>query len=280
MQHTQDSYRGQGNTRIHFQCWLPRTAPRAVVVIAHGLGEHGGRYAHVARRLVNARCAAYALDHRGHGRSDGPRALIDNFAHAIDDIDQLVERVRRRHAGLPLYLLGHSLGGALSLGHALRHGHKLAGLLLSGPAVALDGAPPLLKPMSKWLSALTPRLGLFRIDPTLVTRDRYMVADYRSDPLNCHGKVPVATLGQIVRFVDALSDQLPQLELPLLVMHGQEDRLAGVEGSRRVIERAASKDKTLKVYPGLFHEIFNELPADRSRVLDDAVAWIDQRLAA
>jgi acylglycerol lipase len=280
MRHEQNHYLGRKNTRIHFQSWMPKQAARASVVIAHGLGEHSGRYAHVARRLVAGGCAVYALDHRGHGQSEGPRALIETFDHAVDDIDQLVDRAHRQRPGRPLFLLGHSMGGALSLSHALRHADKLAGLMLSGPAVALDGAPPLLKPISKWLSAVAPRLGLFSIDPRRVTRDRYAMADYSADPLNCHGKVPVATLAALVRFVEWLPTVLPMLKLPLLLMHGAQDQLAGVAGSRRVFEQVSSKDKTLKVYEGLQHEVFNELPADRERVLDDMATWLHPRLAA
>ena len=280
MQHHQGSFVGQKNTRIYFQSWQPAKPPRASVIIVHGLGEHGGRYAHVARRLVKTGCVTYALDHRGHGQSEGPRVLIRNFQHLMDDIDQMVERVRREHPGMPLFLLGHSMGGALSLGHALRHGEKLSGLMLSGPAVALDGAPPLLKPISKCLSAVAPRLGLFSIDFKLITRDRHAVADFVADPLNYHGKMPVATLAEIVRFVEWLPTVLSMLKLPLLLMHGENDQLAGVSGSRRVYEQVSSKDKTLKVYDGLFHEIFNELPVDRARVLNDMVSWVDERLAA
>lgn len=280
MKHKEGCFFGRGRTRIYWQHWLPEQI-KAVVMIAHGLGEHGGRYRHVAASLVDRGCAVYAIDHRGHGRSEGPRAYVDRFANAVEDMNALMDIIVEERHGKnrkpPLFLLGHSMGGALSLSYALKHGERLSGLALSGPAVALDGAPPLMKPVSKLLSLLAPKLGTFAIDPKLVSRDPQMVAAYADDPLNAHGKVPARTLGEIVSFTEWLPAALPMIRLPLLVQHGGADQLAGVGGSRMVVERVGSRDKSLKVYDGLYHEIFNELPEDRRRVLDDLGAWIEAR---
>lgn len=282
MKHTQGCFEGRNATRIYWQQWQPERS-RASVVVAHGLGEHGGRYAHVAAALVDAGCTVYAIDHRGHGRSAGPRAMVDRFANAVDDLDVLVDIVvedqRPRSSGKPIFLLGHSMGGALALSYVLKYGQRLSGLVLSGPAVALDGAPPLIKPISKLLSHFAPRLGTFPIDPALVSRDPEMVAAYSSDPLNAHGKVPVRTLAEIVKFTEWLPAVLPMIRLPLLVMHGGADKLAGVSGSRMVVDRVGSADKLLKVYDGLYHEIFNEKPEDRQRVIADMTGWIASRAA-
>ncbi len=273
----QGRFKGRGNVEIYWQSWLP-TKPRATVVVVHGLGEHSGRYEHVAEALVAAGCAVYALDHRGHGHSGGHRALIDRFSHAVEDIDQLLELARREQPRRPLFLLGHSMGGALSLSYALRNPGKLYGLILSGPAVALDGAPPLMGPISRILSAVLPRLGMFSVDPSLVSRDPAAVERYSRDPFNLRGKVPARTLGEIVRFVQSLPAALPALQLPLLVLHGRDDKLAGVSGSEMVMAKVSAKDKTLNVYEGLYHEIFNELPEDRERVIRDLVDWIVERV--
>ena len=148
MKHRESSYNGRRNLRIYMQSWLPERV-RASVVIVHGLGEHSGRYAHVAKALVDAGCAVYALDLRGHGQSEGSRAMIDRFSHAVEDIHQLVEKVRKKYSGKPQFLLGHSMGRALSLRYELKYGDRISGLILSGPAVALDGAPACIKPISK-----------------------------------------------------------------------------------------------------------------------------------
>jgi len=162
----------------------------------------------------------------------------------------------------------------------MRYGDQLSGLILSGPAVALDGAPPLMKPIAKLLSVLLPKLGLFAVDPSLVSRDQSMVAAYAADPLNAHGKVPARTLGEIVKFVEWLPAVLQVIKLPVLALHGSDDKLAGVAGSHMVIDKISSKDKTLKVYDGLYHEIFNELPDDRARVFKDLTDWIAAHLPA
>lgn len=277
MKHREGRFKGKRDIEIFWQSWVP-DRPRAVVVIAHGLGEHSGRYHHVAEALVAIDCAVYAMDHRGHGKSGGDRALVDRFANVVEDIDHVVEIARREQPRKPVFLLGHSMGGALSLSYTLKKGEKLSALILSGPAVALDGATTMTKLVAKMLSSLAPKAGLVAIDPSLVSRDPSVVADYASDPLNAHGKVCARTLGEIVFFVEMLPAALPLVKLPLLVMHGRDDKLAGVAGSEMVVNRVSSKDKTLKVYDGLYHEIFNELPADRAVVLKDLTDWISARL--
>ncbi len=279
MQHREANFQGKKHLSIYRQAWVPDDAARAAVVIVHGLGEHSGRYRHVAEHLVNFGCAVYAMDHRGHGKSEGPRAVVDRFANAVQDIDQVVELARGEQHGKPVFMIGHSMGGALALSYTLQHADKLKGLILSGPAVALDGAPPHLRPLSKLLSVIAPRAGMFAIPPTTVSRDQSVVSDYASDPLNHHGKVPARTLAEIVQFVEWLPAAATELRLPLLIQHGSKDVLAGLSGSQMLMRTVASQDKTLKVYDELFHEIYNELPEDRARVLADLKDWIEAHIA-
>ncbi len=279
MQHTESQFSGCEAVTIHTQSWLPQQV-RASVVIAHGLGEHGGRYAHVAQALGALGCAVHALDHRGHGRSGGPRAVVDRWSHVVADLDQFIDRVRQAAPSLPLFLLGHSMGGAIALASALGRPEPITGLILSGPAVDLEGAPPLARSVGKLLSVLAPRLGMLSVDPSLISRDPQAVAAYVADPLNFHGKVPARTIGEMVRFAEALPPRLSALRLPLLAMHGGADKLAGPAGSRLVVARAGSTEKTLKVYEGLYHEIFNEREVDRARVIGDLCAWVSERLDA
>lgn len=275
MKRKQGSIEGAGGFSIHWQAWLPKETPKACVVIAHGLGEHGGRYERVGKFLVKRGYAAYAIDHRGHGKSDGRRALVDSFDRAVADMDQLVDIVRADWPDLRHFLLGHSMGGALSLSYSLSHQKKLDGLLLSGPAVALDGASGATLMISKILSALLPSLGLFGVNPSLVSRDPSEAEAYDADPLNFHGKVPARTLGEIIKFVGELPSRLKEIKLPLLIMHGTDDKLAGIAGSEMVIQGVKSKDKTFKRYEGLYHEIFNEFPDDREHVFADMGDWLD-----
>jgi acylglycerol lipase len=279
MTHIEGRIDGCAGLTIYWQAWRI-DAPRAVVVLAHGLGEHSGRYRHVAEALNAVGCSVYAMDHRGHGQSAGPRAYIDRFANVVDDMDQVADLARKACPGKPVLLLGHSMGGALALRYALKHQEKLAGLILSGPAVALDGASALVRSIAKLMALVAPKVGMLQVAPERVSRDAAVVADYASDPLVAHGKVPARTIGELVKFVEVLPGMLPALRLPLLVLHGEQDQLAGVGGSEMVVQRVSSADKTLTVYPELYHEIFNELPDDRARVLKDLTDWVSAHVPA
>lgn len=280
MEHLDGRFAGASNLEIYWRAWPTPIAPRAVVVISHGAGEHGGRYQRLAERLSAGGYTVYAIDHRGHGRSAGPRALVDRVANAAADLDHLIDLARGEHPGVPLILLGHSLGGMIALHYAVQSQSKLDGLILSGPLVVLDPPPAAVaRLMARALSALAPRLPAIAVDPSLVSRDPQEVEAYRTDPLVHHGRLPLRTVAEILTATQRLPDQVAGLELPLLVIHGSEDGLAPLAGGRLVHERAASADKTMKVYDGFFHEIFNELPEDRERVFADVMTWLDAHAA-
>ena len=269
---------GEGGRRIFWQTWSPDGAARAVIVIVHGASEHSGRYGHVARALVDDGYAVYALDHRGHGRSDGPRAVIDRLASAVADVDRLVAQARAEHPDLPIAMLGHSMGGTVALGYVIRHQERLTGLILSGPLAALEAAPAPLRIAGRLLSAVAPSLPLVAIDANLVSRDPEVVRDYVSDPLNHHGKLPARTVDELVRAIDDLPEAATTITLPTLILYGTEDRLAPPAGAQMLQARIASADKTTIAYPGLFHEILNE--PERDAVLTDIRGWLAERLAA
>jgi lysophospholipase len=268
-----------GGGAIFWQSWVDDGGgPRAVVVIVHGAGEHSDRYQHVAARLVAEGMAVYALDHRGHGRSDGPRALIDRLALAVADIDHLVTIAADAHPGLPVFMLGHSMGGLLALAYALEHQQRLAGLILSGALVALDAAPAPMRLLGRALSAVAPRLPLIGVDATLVSRDPQVVAAYQADPLVHHGKLPARTVAELVAFGVPLPGRLATITVPTLIMWGTADGLCPPRGSEMLAERIGAPDRTATPYAGLYHEILNE--PERERVLGDLCAWLDARVGA
>lgn len=277
MTHQTGQFAGAGGVQIFWQSWRP-SAPRAVVVIAHGAGEHSDRYTHVAARLVDTGYAVYALDHRGHGRSKGRRALVDSMERTVTDVRTLISTATSENPGLPVFLLGHSMGGTISLALTTRDQDGLAGLVLSGPVAVLEAASPALRIAAKVLSKLTPTLGVFGVDPSLVSRDPEVVRAYREDPLVFHGKLPARTVAEIAGAVESFGGGVPKLRLPLLLMHGTADALAPVAGSRMVDERAASTDKTLRLYDGLYHEILNE--PEKETVLADLLTWLGDRTPA
>ena len=267
---------GVGGLRLFTQAWLPPGEPRAVVVLAHGAGEHSGRYEHVAARFTQEGFAVHALDHRGHGRSEGRRAYLDRLAHAVEDIDSLVLGASERHPHQPLFLLGHSMGGCLAIAYALRHQDQLDGLLLSSPLAALEAASLAMRLTGKALSIVAPTLGLFDVDASRVSRDPEVVRAYVEDPLVHHGKLPARTIGELAAAIESFPARVPTINVPLRVWHGTGDRIVPVEGSLMVHREASSEDKQLQLYEGLFHETLNE--PEQDEVMDDAVAWIAERV--
>jgi alpha-beta hydrolase superfamily lysophospholipase len=270
---------GVGGLRIYRQSWtVPESSTRGVVVLAHGASEHSGRYGHVVARLARSGFDVYALDHRGHGESEGSRALIDRVAHAVTDLDSLVVHAAAEHPNLPVFLVGHSMGGLLAVSYALTHGHRLSGLVLSGPLAALEAAPSPMRVISRVLSAVAPRLPLISIDSSLISRDPAVVEDYRQDPLVYHGKLPARTVSELASAIESFPDRVHSITMPTLIMYGTEDRLCPVKGSLMLAERIGAADKTVIPYEGLYHEIFNE--PEQGRVLDDLCTWLEGHAAS
>jgi alpha-beta hydrolase superfamily lysophospholipase len=275
---TESYFAGVGGLDIYRRSWAPPGEPSAIVVIAHGAGEHSGRYEHVAARLVAEGIAVYALDHRGHGRSGGPRALIDRMAGAVADLDALVVQAQGEQPGRPVFLLGHSMGGTVALCYALEHQDRLSGLILSGPLAALDAAPAPMRVLSRVLSALTPRLPLIAVDPSLISRDPAVVEAYVQDPLVHHGKLPARTVAELAAAIESFPEAVRAITVPTLIMYGTADRLCPPRGSVMLSERIGAADRTLIPYEGLYHEILNE--PEQARVLDDLAGWLSTRVAA
>jgi alpha-beta hydrolase superfamily lysophospholipase len=267
---------GEGGVEIHWQCWLPEGKPRAVVVIAHGVSEHADRYSHVAARLTMEGFAVYALDHRGHGRSGGKRAVVDRLERAVVDVDTLIGMARSEQPGVRLFLLGHSMGGAISLEYALEHRDRIDGLVLSAPAAALEAASPVELALGRILSAVAPGVGVFPVDSSTVSRDPEVVRAYDEDPMVFHKRLPARTVAELAGAIETFPERTPNLELPLLVMVGTADQLVPPEASRMVHDRAGSEDKRLIEYEGLYHEILNE--PEQDKVMDDLVEWLDAHL--
>ncbi len=270
----QGSFRGTRARRLSWQSWSPagERPLRGVVTIAHGYGEHIGRYQHVALRLNEAGYAVYGLDHHGHGRSAGKRGRV-SLRPAVDDLGQLVVTVSRaRHPELPQFLLGHSMGGAIALRYAMAHQQRLTGLAVSAPLAAVDGGPALLA-LGKLLGILFPAAPVSRVDPRLVSKDNEVVKDYIADPLNHHGSIPAKVAREFIVHASTLGRDVGRITLPTLLMWGTSDRLCPPAGSEQVAANIGSTDLTVKRYEGLFHEILNE--PEREQVLRDLIAWLD-----
>jgi acylglycerol lipase len=273
------SFSGVLGRSIFWRSWSPDDAPaRAVIVLVHGLGEHSGRYDHVVARLVGEGYAVWTVDHRGHGRSDGPRAFIENMDNAVADVDTLVDRAVAAQPDVPVFMLGHSMGGLIALRYALAHQDRLHGLILSAALAQLDAVPKPLELVGRALSVIAPRAPLIAIDPALVSRDPAVVEAYRADPLVHHGKVPARTAAQLAATVDRFPATVGAITVPTLILYGTADGLCPPAGSVMLGERIGAGDKTVKAYEGLFHEILNE--PERETVLEDITGWLGARVAA
>ncbi|MEO8092147.1 MAG: lysophospholipase [bacterium] len=265
------SFEGAGGVAISYRSWPAQGQARGVVVISHGGGEHSGRYEHVATRLCAEGYAAFALDHRGHGRSGGARMRFDSIEPLAADLGTMVEIARAEHPGAPCFLLAHSMGAAIGLTYAFEGQASLDGMILSSALAKLD-TQGLQRAAARVIARVLPGVGVYRVDPEAVSRDPEVVRAYATDPLNHHGQFPAATIVALDQAVYTFPDRLPELRVPLLVMHGAEDRLTTPRGSELVDELAGSEDKTLLLYQGLYHEILNE--PEQDRVLDEIAAWL------
>jgi acylglycerol lipase len=277
VRHEEGTLAGEGGVEIYWQAWHPAVAPRAVVVLSHGASEHGGRYAWTGEQLAQRGFVLYAGDHRGHGRSAGPRAYLDRMENVVRDLDRVIDLAQAANPGTKTFLLGHSMGGAVALSYAIEHEERLDGLVLSAPLAALDAADPVTRLAGRALSFLLPKVGVYSVDSSGVSRDPEVVRDYDADPLNYHGRLPARTVAELSEAIAGYPDKVADLTLPILTMHSKADRLTPPQGSEMVIERAGSEDKSIVRYEELYHELLNE--PEREQVLGEIVDWMEARLA-
>lgn len=268
------SFSGAKSVEIHWKLWPGPSSSERTVLIAHGGGEHSGRYQHVAERLNREGYGVYALDHRGHGRSQGKPGLLDRLANTVADLGTLIGIAREAQPQGELFLLGHSMGGAIALEYALDRPQTIEALVLSAPLAKLEAASPMQLAAARLISAVAPATGVAKVDSSKVSRDPAVVSAYDEDPLVLHGKLPARTITELAAAIERFPQRLPQLTLPLLVMVGADDALVPPDAARMVAELAGSADKRLISYDGLHHEIFNE--PEQDRVLDDLVAWLGE----
>lgn len=276
MRHETDELAGGDGVALFRQCWYPDGEVAGVAVLAHGLAEHSGRYRGLAEQLTERGCALHAFDMRGHGRSPGHRCYVTDFAALIDDLGRAIDSARRRHPSLRLALIGHSYGGAVALAAVLERPTLADLLVLSAPAVAADPDVPRTRlVLGRLLSKLRPRTGILHLPAAAVSRDPSVVRSYEEDPLVYRGPIPARTLVGLLATMQRIEARAGELRPPTLVLHGTEDSLVPLRFNRRVYERLGAADLTIRLYDGLYHEVFNE--PERREVLDDLQAWLSAR---
>lgn len=252
------------------------TAPRAVVLVCHGYGEHSGRYGHLITALTCNGYAVFTLDHRGHGRSSGGRTIVRDFDTFVTDFHLLAERVRDDYPDLPQILLGHSMGGLIAVRYARRYQPELAALITSGPAVMIPGElPPAIFRLVAPLGRILPWLPVAKGAEDVLSSDEAADDDFAADHRNFSGPVLAGIGAGMEGAAIDVRTRLAEITLPLLAMHGADDRLTDPRGTVLLYEQSRSQDKMVVVWPDQKHEIFND--ADRHKIIAFTLDWLNTR---
>jgi acylglycerol lipase len=260
--------------KLYFQCWQTGQNQKGIICLVHGLGEHTGRYAHWAELLNQAGYSVLTYDLRGHGKSDGPRGHINSFNDFMNDTDTLLKEAEKRFPGVPRFLYGHSLGSIIVCNYVLRKKPQLNGVVIS----ALVNRTPLRQQKGKIFLAnivgtIVPRLSMASgLDPNTISRDPEIVSIYTHDPL-VHSKTSAGFGKSLFEAIDWADQHASEWTLPVLFMHGEKDQLGYVEGAREFASKIKG-DCTLKIWPGLFHEVHNE--PEKEEVFEYLRNWLDQ----
>ena len=273
MNHTEGYFKGVRNANIYYQGWLPDGDVKAVLLIVHGLGEHCGRYMNVVNYFVPLGYAIYGLDHIGHGKSDGGREVVDRFEDFTYTLTIYLNMVKGWQPGKPIILLGHSLGGLIAVYYLLDHQAAFRGAVISAPLIKVaNNISPLTITMGKILSVITPKAGIVALDVTGISRDPEVVKTYVNDPLVFHDKTPARLAAEGLKAMQRVAAEVRKITLPFITLQGSADRLVDTGGAQMLYDKASSKDKTIKIYEGFYHEVFNE--PERAIVLKDVEDWL------
>jgi acylglycerol lipase len=265
-----------GGINLFFRAWRS-SRPRGVVVIVPGFNSHSGYYNWTAEQFVAAGLTAVAVDPRGRGKSAGERFYVDTFDDYVSDVAACVAVAAAGHAGLPLFLLGHSAGGVVACLYALDHQNQLAGLICESFAFETP-APDVALAVLKGFAHVAPHLHVLRLKNEDFSRDAAVVERMNQDPLIAHETQPTQTIAALVRADERVKQSFGHLTLPVLILHGTADKAAKAEGSQFFYDSVGSSDKTLKLYDGHVHDLLNDV--GKEQVVGDITAWMAERAAA
>ena len=275
IQHIESSFKAAQGVELYQQWWTPEKEIKGTVIICHGIAEYSGRYDHVARFLCGLGYRVGSFDLRNHGHSGKGDIFVDKFDDYLADLDVFIANVRASNHAAPLFLLGHSMGGAIvTLYSITRQPDFIKGIVVSAPSVKIgDDISPLLIRVSGLLSMLTPRVKTVTLDITSLSRDPEVMKRINADPYHYRAAIPARTGAELIGATQRIQANMEAVCLPVLILHGTEDHLADIAGSRMLFERVNSSDKTFKSYEGYYHEIMNEIGKDA--VLKDIGDWLD-----
>lgn len=277
MKHTEGKFTSVRDLNFYYQGWLPDGDVKSILFVVHGLGEYCGRYTNLINRFVPLGYAVYGLDHIGHGKSDGEREVLERFEDFTLPLTAYYNMVKSWQPGKPIFIYGHSMGGLITSFYLLDNQEKFKGAILSAAGVKVPAnISQMTVTMGKILSAIAPRAGLLALDATGVSRDPEVVKTYVNDPLVFHGKTPARLAAEMLRAMQRVTTEVEKLSLPLFILQGSADKLVDPAGSQMLFDKSGSKDKTIKMYEGLYHEVHNE--PEREMMFKDLEAWLQAHI--
>ena len=262
---------GTGGLKVFVRSWQPEGKPRATVVINHGFKSHSGYYEWTAEQLTQNQLAVYALDMRGHGRSEGERIFVNEMAEYVDDLAKVVTFAKEREGALPTFVLGHSAGGVVASLYMLDRQSEVTGFICESFAHEVP-APDFALAILKGIGNIAPHAHVLKLKDEDFSRDPKVVERMGSDPLLSKQGYEAQTVAELVRADERLKKEFSRIALPVLILHGTADRATKPHGSQVFYDRASSEDKTLKLYDGHFHDLLNDL--GKERVMADIADWI------
>jgi alpha-beta hydrolase superfamily lysophospholipase len=277
MKQIEGNFKSIRDLNIYYKGWLPDGDVKAVLLIVHGVGEYCERYTNVINRFVPLGYAIYGLDHIGHGKSGGEREMVARFEDFTEPLLTYFKMVKGWHPQQPIFIYGHSMGGLITSFYLLDHQADFKGAIISAPAVKIpDNISPLVITISKVLSTIAPKAGLIGLDTTYLSHDKALVDTYNADPLVFHGKMPARLSAEMLRAMLRVTAEAGKISLPLFILQGSGDKIVDPAGAPMLYEKVSSKDKTLKVYEGLYHEVHNE--PDREKMFKDLETWLQTHI--
>ncbi|HIE77403.1 MAG TPA: alpha/beta hydrolase [Candidatus Thioglobus sp.] len=263
-------------SNIFYQCWLPKDDIKAVLLVVHGLAEHSGRYMNIVNEFVPMGFAVYALDHIGHGKSDGIRGYVNRFSDYTNTLKIYLDKVLLWQTGKPIFLIGHSMGGLISAEFLVNYDTELAGVIFSAPSIQAPKKTSIWLVMAgKLLSKFLPKVKLIKLTSSSVSSDQKVVSQYFDDELVYNGKTTARLAYEIFISMEMVVNNLYKINLPIIIFQGSQDKLVHPDGAQLLFESVRSSDKTLKIYSEMYHEVFNE--PDHEKVLNDLRYWLESR---
>lgn len=266
-----------GQVELYERRSLCEGKPLANVVLLHGYGDHCSRYEWVMKKFREAKINIFTYDQRGHGRSPGKRAYIHRFEDFLDDLEVFREHIKSDIAKAPVFFMGHSMGGMVLARYVQTRDIQAQGLIFSSPFLAFsEETPAFLVALGPYVAKVFPWMPVGSVDTSGLSRDPAVKEATDQDTLSFHGKVAAQTGAEFYRIIHSIESDLARILNPMLVIHGSSDRVVSPTGSEMLHEKAGSKDKTLRIYEGGYHELYNDIV--KEQFVAEVITWIKARL--